>query len=355
MKNTRENIQLYALFIGTKCTEENLVHFDPAAVARTVEYSARLIEDQRHFSSSFSDITDLIREAAYYAEHEADDKVTSHHVERALESRIYRSNKLEERIREMITDNTIFIDTEGSVVGQVNGLSVYQLGDYSFGMPARVTVRTFLGKGGMINIEREAKLSGPIHDKGILILSGFFGERYARDKQLALSASICFEQSYSGVEGDSASSTELYGLLSSLSGLPIKQEIAVTGSVNQHGQIQAIGGVNQKIEGFYAVCKIKGLTGNQGVIIPEANRKNLMLKAETIAAVERGEFHVWSIETIDQGIEILTGTSSGERQEDGSWPVGTVNDLVNKQLIKMARISEKSIMTTKKRKIRRRS
>ena len=354
MKNTRENIQLYALFIGMKCREENLLHCDPTAVARTVEYAARLIEDQRHLSSSFSDISDLIRESAYYAGDEAVDKVSAQHVERALEARIYRSNKLEERIREMIADNTVLIDTEGSAIGQVNGLSVYQLGDHSFGMPARVTVRTFMGKGGMINIEREAKLSGPIHDKGLMILSGFFGERYARDKQLALSASICFEQSYSGVEGDSASSTELYGLLSSLSGLPIKQEIAVTGSVNQHGRIQAIGGVNQKIEGFYAVCKIKGLTGNQGVMIPETNRKNLMLKAEVIAAVEQGKFHIWNIETIDQGIEILTGTSAGERKEDGSWPEGTVNDRVDKQLAKMADIVEKKVGSNKKRNIRRR-
>ena len=354
MKNTRENIQLYALFIGMKCREENLLHCDPTAVARTVEYAARLIEDQRHLSSSFSDISDLIRESAYYAGDEAVDKVSAQHVERALEARIYRSNKLEERIREMIADNTVLIDTEGSAIGQVNGLSVYQLGDHSFGMPARVTVRTFMGKGGMINIEREAKLSGPIHDKGLMILSGFFGERYARDKQLALSASICFEQSYSGVEGDSASSTELYGLLSSLSGLPIKQEIAVTGSVNQHGRIQAIGGVNQKIEGFYAVCKVKGLTGNQGVMIPESNRKNLMLKAEVIAAVEQGKFHIWSIETIDQGIEILTGTSAGERKEDGSWPERTVNDRVDKQLAKMADIVEKKVGSNKKRNIRRR-
>ena len=340
MKNTRDNIHLYALFIGSKCTEENLIHFDPSGVSRTVEYSARLIEDQRHLSSSFFDITDLIRESSYYAERENSEKVTSQHVQSALESRIYRSNKLEERIREMIAENTLLIDTEGSAVGQINGLSVFQLGDYSFGMPARVTVRTFLGKGGVINIEREAKLSGPIHDKGVMILNGFFGERYARDKQLSLAASICFEQSYSGVEGDSASSTELYALLSSLSGLAIKQGIAVTGSVNQHGQVQAIGGVNEKIEGFYAVCKIKGMTGEQGVIIPESNRKNLMLKAEIITAVERNEFHIWSVKTIDEGVEILTGTAAGARLADGSWPEGSVNDLVSRQLSAFAEIAD---------------
>lgn len=342
MKNTRDNIHLYALFIGSKCREEKLLHFDRSGVARTVEYSARLIEDQRHLSSSFFDITDLIRESAYYAERDQSTTVSSRHVEQALESRIYRSNKLEERIREMIAENTLLIDTQGKAVGQINGLSVLQLGDYSFGMPTRLTVRTFLGKGGVINIEREVKLSGPLHDKGVLILNGFFGERYARDKQLSLSASICFEQSYSGVEGDSASSTELYGLLSSLSGLPIKQGIAVTGSVNQHGRIQAIGGVNEKIEGFYAVCKLTGLNGEQGVIIPESNRKNLMLKEEIVAAVERKEFHIWSVKTIDEGIEILTGTPAGEKLENGSWPPGSVNDLVNRQLLAFADIVQNS-------------
>ncbi len=339
MKNTWENVQQYALFIGTKCNEEQLLHFNPEAVARVVEYSARLIEDQKRFSSSFIDIADLIREASYYAGRAGCSRVEGLHVDLALEARVYRSNKLEERIQEFIEDGTILIDTQGAVTGQVNGLTVYQLGDYSFGKPARVTVRTFIGKAGMVNIEREAKLSGPIHDKGMLILSGFFGERYAHDKPLALSASICFEQSYAGVEGDSASSTELYGLLSSLAGLPVKQGIAVTGSVNQHGMVQPIGGVNQKIEGHFAVCKAKGLTGEQGVIIPEANRQNLMLKPEVVAAVERGEFHVWSVTTIDQGIEILTGTPAGERQEDGCWPEGSVNARVDRRLREMVEIA----------------
>jgi predicted ATP-dependent protease len=339
MKNTWENVQQYALFIGTKCSEEELLHFEPAAAARIVEYSARLIEDQKHFSSSFIDIADLIRESSFYADREDCDRVKDKHVELALEARVYRSNKLEERIQEFIEDGTILIDTHGAVVGQVNGLSVYQLGDYSFGKPSRVTVRTFIGKGGMVNIEREAKLSGPIHDKGVLILNGFFGERFARDKPLALSASICFEQSYSGVEGDSASTTELYGLLSSLSGLPIKQGIAVTGSVNQHGQVQPIGGVNKKIEGHFAVCKAKGLTGEQGVIIPEANRQNLMLKPEIIEAVQQGNFHVWSVMTVDQGIEILTGVPAGELQEDGSWPEGSVNARVDQRLREMTEIA----------------
>ncbi|PLY01180.1 MAG: ATP-dependent protease [Desulfuromonas sp.] len=353
MKNSWENIHQHALFIGSKCRDEQLRHFDPSGVARMLEYSARLAENQKRFSASFSEITDLIREAAYHAEREGIDRVSAHHVEMAIEARSYRSSKLEERIREMIEEGTLFIDTEGNVAGQVNGLSVYQLGDYSFGMPSRVTVRTFAGRGGVVNIEREVKLSGPIHDKGVMILSGFFGERYARDKPLSLSASICFEQSYAGIEGDSASSTELYGLLSSLSGLPLKQGIAVTGSVNQHGMIQAIGVVNEKIEGFYAVCKVKGLTGKQGVMIPTANRKNLMLKKEIISAVEEGQFHIWSIETIDQGIEILTGVAAGERQDDGSWPKDSVNDLVERELRKMSIGLERKITTRQRRPLRR--
>jgi predicted ATP-dependent protease len=338
MKNTWENIQQYALFIGSKCTEEQLHHFDPTAVACTIEYAARLTDDQQRFSARFLDITDLIREASFYAEREAQELVAAKHVEMAIEARTYRSNKLEERIQEAIEDGTLLIDTEGAVIGQLNGLSAYQLGDYTFGKPSRVTVRSFLGKEGVINIEREAKLSGPIHDKGVMIIGGFFGERYARDKPLALSASICFEQSYGGVEGDSASSTELYGLLSSLADLPLDQGIAVTGSVNQHGKIQPIGGVNEKIEGFYEVCKAKGLTGRQGVIIPDANRKNLMLKSEVITAVEEGNFNIWSVTSIDQGIEILTGTPAGERQEGGSWPEGTVNEMVDRRLREMTEI-----------------
>ncbi len=339
MKNSAENIQQYALFVAAKCQEEELLPFEPGAVARVVEYSARRIEDQRRFSSCFADIADLIREAAYYAAHDDLPRVTAAQVAQAIEARIYRSNQLEEKIQEAIEEGSLLVDTEGVVTGQVNGLTVYQLGDYSFGRPARVTVRTFLGRGGMINIEREAKLSGPIHDKGVMILSGFFGGRYARDKPLALAASICFEQSYGGVEGDSASTTELYGLLSSLSGLPVNQGIAVTGSVNQHGKVQPIGGVNEKIEGFYAVCKAKGLNGAQGVIIPEANRTNLMLKEEVVTAVARGEFSIWSVSDVDQGIEILTGVAAGELQADGSWPPGTVNCLVDRRLRELGEIA----------------
>ncbi len=339
IRNSYGNIQLFAMFIGSKCCEENLLHFEPEAVAKTVEFSARLVEDQKHLSASFSDITDLIHEASYYASREKAPLVSAIHVDQALDARIYRSNKMEERIRDLIKEGTIFIDTEGEVVGQINGLAVYQLGDFHFGTPSRLTVRTFLGKNGIINIEREAKLSGAIHDKGLLILSGFFGERFGSDKPLTLSASICFEQNYGGVDGDSASSTELYALLSSLSRLPLRQDIAVTGSVNQLGMVQPIGGVNQKIEGFYAICKARGLTGQQGVIIPEANSKNLMLKEEVIKAVELGKFSIWKVKTIDQGIEILTGVKAGKIEDNGSWTPDSVNDRVNKRLIEMAEIS----------------
>ncbi|KIH77079.1 lon-related putative ATP-dependent protease [Geoalkalibacter ferrihydriticus] len=336
MKNTWENAQQYALFIGAKCRDEALLHFDPTAVARTVEHSARLTEDQARFSSCFLEIANLIREAAFYAERDGGDRVAAEHVELAIEARTYRCNKVEEKIQEFIEDGTLLVDTEGAVVGQINGLTVYQLGDYSFGKPVRLTVRTYLGKGGMVNIEREVKLSGPIHDKGVMIFSGFFGERFAQDKPLALAASICFEQSYAGVEGDSASCAELYALLSSLAQVPIKQGIAVTGSVNQRGQVQPIGGVNEKIEGFYLVCKAKGLTGEQGVIIPEANRRNLMLNKMVREAVEQGRFHIWSVTSVDEGIEILTGMAAGERDAEGRWAENTINQKVDQRLLKMA-------------------
>ena len=336
MDNTWENVQQYALFVATKCQEEKLPAFSPGGVARVVEHAARLIEDKNRLSSRFIDVADLIRESAFFAKRHDAEMVERDHVELAIESKIYRSNRVEERIQELIEEGTLLIDTEGEVAGQLNGLSIFMLGDYVFGRPSRITVRTFMGKGGVVNIEREAKLSGPIYDKGLLILSGFIGDRYAQDKPLTLAASICFEQSYAGVEGDSASLAELCGLFSALSGLPINQAIAVTGSVNQRGQVQSIGGVNEKIEGFYAVCKAKGLTGKQGVIVPTANVKNLMLKQEVVEAVAAGRFHVWAVSHVDQSIELLTGVPAGERQEDGSWPEGTVNYLVDQRLREMA-------------------
>ncbi len=332
ISRTPEIVKDYALFISSHCSKERLMPFDRGAVAGIIEYSARKVEDQGKFSTQFMEIADLIREADYWARKGGSKTVTRDYVKQAIEEKIYRSNRVEERIQELIAEGTIMVDTSGSEVGQVNGLSVLTLGDYMFGRPSRVTARVFMGKGGMVNIEREVKLSGPIHDKGVLILSGYLGGKYAHDKPLSFAASICFEQSYEGIEGDSASSTELYALLSVLSGVPIKQGIAVTGSVNQLGKVQPIGGVNYKIEGFFAVCKAKGLSGEQGVIIPRANVRNLMLKDEVVEAVKEGKFHIWSVETIDQGIEILTGKPAGDQQADGSFPEGTINFKVDTRL-----------------------
>jgi lon-related putative ATP-dependent protease len=329
---TPEILKDYALFVATHCKGENLLPFDRTGVAGLVEFSARLVEDQERLSSQFMEIADLIREASYWAGKVGSPLVTKEFVKKAIEEEVYRSNRIEERMQELFDDGIIMVDTEGAVTGQINGLSVITLGDYTFGRPSRVTARVYMGRGGMVNIEREVKLSGPIHDKGMLILTGYLGGKFAQGKPLSFSASICFEQSYDGVEGDSASSTELYALLSALSGLPLKQGIAVTGSVNQLGRVQPIGGVNYKIEGFYAVCKARGLTGEQGVIIPKSNERHLMLKDEVVEAVREGRFHVWSVETIDQGIEILTGLPAGEMLTDGNYPDGTVNFLVNGRL-----------------------
>ncbi|KAF0220360.1 MAG: peptidase S16 lon domain-containing [Geobacteraceae bacterium] len=331
----------YALFVATHCKNEKLIPFDRSAVGGLLEYSSRLVEDQEKLSSQFMEIADLIREASYWAGKEQSPIVTRDFVKRAIEEKIYRSNRIEERMQEMFEEGTILVDTAGTEVGQINGLSVLTLGDYMFGRPSRVTARVYMGRAGMVNIEREVKLSGPIHDKGMMILSGYLGGKFAHDKPLSFSASICFEQSYEGVEGDSASSTELYALLSALSGMPLRQGIAVTGSVNQLGKVQPIGGVNYKIEGFYAVCKAKGLDGSQGVMIPKTNERHLMLKDEVVEAVRDGKFHIWSVETIDQGIEILTSVPAGERQEDGSYPEGTINHLVNKRLREMGESMKK--------------
>jgi lon-related putative ATP-dependent protease len=342
MDNSEENARQYASFVAAKCSEETLLPFAADGVARIVDYSVRLIADKKRLSSRFLDIADLIREASFFAGRDSAASVARKHVDFAGDARIYRSNQLEQRIQELIDEGTLLIDTTDSVVGQVNGLSVYQLADYSFGRPSRVTVRTYLGRSGVINIEREVKLSGPIHDKGVLILTGYLGDRFAQDKPLSLAATICFEQSYSGVEGDSASSTELYALLSSLANVPIRQGIAVTGSVNQRGQIQPIGGANEKIEGFFAVCKNRGLDGTQGVIIPIQNVQNLLLKEEVVNAVRDQLFTIWAVASIDQGMEILTGIPAGVRQEDGSWTAGSINAQVDNRLREMYETLKKS-------------
>jgi predicted ATP-dependent protease len=336
IENTKDNMLAYAAFLSGCCDECEVRHFDPTGVAKVIEYSARMVADQERLSTRFAHVKDWIEEANYFAGQDNAKFISASHVRKAMDERLFRHNLLDERIRDMINRGTIMIDTEGEVVGQVNGLSVYSLGDIAFGRPSRITAKTFLGRGGVINIERESQLSGPIHNKGVMILSGYLGWKYAQDKPLSLSASLCFEQSYEGVEGDSASSTELYAILSSLSDVPVKQGIAVTGSVNQKGEIQPIGGVNQKIEGFFKVCQAKGLNGDQGVLIPQQNLRNLMLREEVVDAVKQGQFHVYSARTIDEGIEIVTGTPAGDKQKDGTYPEGTVNYLVDKHLKDMA-------------------
>jgi lon-related putative ATP-dependent protease len=336
MDKNDESIRRFAEFIKRKKDEDNLKPLDRTALAALIEHAVRLAGRQEKISTSFPIITDLIREAAWWAGQDNQDIVEEKHVDKAIEAKIYRSNMIEEHIQEMIDRGTLMIDVEGEVVGQVNGLAVYNLGDYMFGKPSRITASSAMGRAGIINIEREADLSGNTHNKGMLILSGYLRKRFAQDKPLTMSASIAFEQSYSGVDGDSASSTEVYALLSSLSGVPLKQNIAVTGSVNQKGEVQAIGGVNEKIEGFYDCCRAIGLTGRQGVMIPESNLKDLMLRKDAVEAVKEGKFHVYSVKTVDEGIEILTDKKAGALKPDGSYPRGTINYLVNKQLQELA-------------------
>jgi len=337
MERTDERVGKYAAYIAKRSKEEGLMPFEASGVARVVEHSARLTADKEKLSTRFIDIADLVREASYWAEESGSKKVGRAHVEKAIEEAKYRSAMVEERIREAMEEGIIKIDIEGEVPGQVNGLSVLTMGDYSFGRPSRITARTFMGRAGMVNVEREVKMSGPIHDKGVLIITGYLGDKYAKDKPLTLSASIAFEQNYGGIEGDSASSTELYALLSSISGLGIRQGIAVTGSVNQLGEVQAIGGVNEKVEGYFEVCKTLGnLDGSKGVMIPESNVRHLMLKDEVVQAVRNGMFHLWAVSTIDGGIEILTGKPAGEMGADGKYPEGTVNRMVDDALRKLA-------------------
>ena len=335
VNRTPEVMHEYALFIATLCRDKKLLHFDRSGVACLLEYTARMVDDQHKLSSRFMEIADFVREACFWAERDGHKVVRCADVRRAADEQLYRVNRIEERMQEFFDDGTIMVDTAGEVAGQINGLSVISLGDHTFGRPSRITARTWLGQAGMVNIEREVKLSGPIHDKGVMILTGWLGSRFAQQHPLSLTASICFEQNYDGVEGDSASSTELYALLSDLSGVPIRQGIAVTGSVNQHGRIQPIGGVNHKIEGFYAVCKAKGLTGEQGVLIPRTNERNLMLREEVVKAVKNGRFHIWSIETVEEGIEILTGMVAGQADKQGRYPRGTLYHLVAQALKKM--------------------
>lgn len=343
---TDENVRKYAGAMANVCGREDLMHLDAKAAAKVIEFSSRLADDQQKLSTQFADVADIIREATFYASQEKAPHVTADHVNKAIEEKIYRSNLVQERLREYIIRGVIRIESEGCQIGQVNGLSVMQYGDFSFGGPSRVTATVAVGRQGLVDIERESNLGGNIHTKGVMIISGYLSKIFAQDKPLSLTARLVFEQSYSGVDGDSASSTELYALLSVLSGVPIKQNFAVTGSVDQNGQIQAIGGVNEKIEGFYEVCKARGLTGDQAVLIPESNVQNLMLKEEIVETAKRGEFHIYPVKTIEEGIELLTGVKAGKRRADGSFEDGSIFQLVDQHLTEMAqKIKEYSSMT----------
>jgi lon-related putative ATP-dependent protease len=326
----------YARLIGTLARKEKLRHFDPSGVARVIERSARMVGDSAKLSTHMQSVADLLREADYWAGASGNGLVNGEHVLKAIKTQTRRTNRIEERMRESILRETVLIDTEGERLGQINGLSVVMMGNYAFGRPSRITARVRMGSGEVIDIERQVELGGPLHSKGILILSSYLGSAYAADRPLSLSASLVFEQSYGGIDGDSASSAELYALLSALAELPIRQSLAVTGSVNQHGQVQAIGGVNEKIEGFFEICRARGLTGNQGVLIPSANIKHLMLQQDVIDAVAEGKFQIYPIETIEQGIEVLTGVPAGEKDEEGQYPEGSVNQKVVARLEKMA-------------------
>jgi predicted ATP-dependent protease len=336
----RDNLVRYARLIAKLAQDKELRPFDRRAVARLAEHGARALGDGRKLSLFMGRILDLMREADYWAG-EADHAVaTAEDVQRAVDARIFRSDRIRHRIQEQMLRETVLVDTTGSAAGQVNGLAVLQIGDFAFGRPSRITARARLGKGEVIDIEREVELSGPLHSKGVLILAGFLGARFAAERPLSLSASLVFEQSYGGIDGDSASSAELYALLSAIAELPLKQSLAVTGSVNQHGHVQAIGGVNEKIEGFFDLCSARGLTGEQGVIVPSSNVQHLMLREDVVAAVAEGRFHVYPVETVDQGIELLTGLPAGERDENGEYPPASVNRRVEDRLSQLARTAQ---------------
>lgn len=338
---TEDNMLKLARFIHGFCEQENLIPLDKTAVAKVIEYASKLANDKRKLSTRFNDLSEIIAEACTWAKLAKAKIVTGEFVQKTLDERIDRIKKYDSKYTEMIRDNTLLISTSGFKVGQINGLTVMTIGDYSFGKPSKITVNTYTGKSGIINIEREVELSGSSHSKGVYILSGYLGEMFAQDIPLSLTASICFEQLYNGVDGDSASSTELYALLSSLSEVPINQGIAVTGSVNQKGEIQPIGGVNEKIEGFYQICKMRGLDGSHGVMIPVQNIENLSLSDEIVEAVKKGQFHIYAVSSIEEGIEVLTGVPAGKKDKQGHFPAGSVNYMVYEKLKKYAEVSSK--------------
>ena len=336
MDKTEASLKEYATVICRLCQEEDMKHLRSDALARIIEHSSRLAGDRNKLSTLFANIADIIREANFWSGEDGAELIEAEHIELAVEQRVYRSNLIQQRINEIIETGMIKIEIDGDNVGQVNGLAVIDLGDFAFGRPSRITASVSVGREGLIDIEREAKLGGRLHTKGVMILNGYINEKYARDIPLSLSARLVFEQSYEEIDGDSASSTELYALLSQLSGVPVKQGIAVTGSVNQKGEVQAIGGINEKIEGFFEICRTKGLNGHQGVLIPASNTRNLMLKNTVADAIREGQFHIYPVSTIDEGIEVLTGESAGQRLGDGNFEAGSVNDLAQKRLINLA-------------------
>lgn len=336
MERNEDNIFNLARFVSLFCNREHMPHFDPSGVAKVVDYCSRLVENQKKLSTKFNDIVDILTESCAWAKIEGSELVRAEHVKKAVVEKCRRSDKYDKRLLEFIKEGTVMIDTDGEVVGQINGLSVLDVGDYQFGKPSRITAATYMGGKGIVNIEREIEMSGTSHTKGVLILSGYLGQKFAQQHPLSLSASLCFEQLYNGVDGDSASSTELYAILSSLAEVPIKQSIAVTGSVNQWGEIQPIGGATKKIEGFFELCKIRGLNGKQGVIIPHQNIKDLVLNDDVVEAVKEGKFHIHAVKSIDEGIEILTGVKSGAKGEDGAYPEDTINFKVNEKLKRFA-------------------
>jgi len=336
MDRTPENDHFYARLVATLARKEDLLHFERPAVARVIEHSARLVGDAEKMSTCMQSIVDLLREADYWARANGRDLVELADVQEAIDAQTFRASRLRDRMQETILRETVMVDTDGEQVGQINGLAVLAVGDFAFGRPNRITARVRLGKGEVIDIERQVDMGGPIHSKGVLILAAFLGARYARERPLSISASLVFEQSYSGVDGDSASSTELYALLSALSGVPIRQGLAVTGSVNQMGQVQAIGGVNEKIEGFFDICQARGLTGDQGVLIPTANVKHLMLRQDVVQAVADGRFHIYPVAHVDEGLELLTGVPAGQADDEGNYPEDSLNYLVMRQLDRFA-------------------
>ncbi len=345
MDRNDENILKLASFISGFCRKEETLHFDKSGVAKVVEYSSWLVEDQSKLSTRFNDIVEILCESCMWAEDDGAKFVKAKHVKQAIIEKAARCDRVDKKMLEMLEDGTIMVDTEGEQIGQINGLTVMDMGDYSFGKPSRITASTYIGESGIVNVEREVDLSGTSHSKGVLILSGYIGQKYAQDFPLSLTASLCFEQLYGGVDGDSASSAELYAILSSLSEVPIKQYIAVTGSVNQKGEIQPVGGVSYKIEGFFELCKLRGLDGKHGVIIPHQNVRNLVLNEEVLEAVRKKQFHIYPVSTIDQGIQLLTGLEAGVKNSDGSYKKGTINYLVNTKLERYAR----TVMNSTKR------